>query len=160
MPVTFSGTELIEIALGIERTGIAFYDVMAASVKNEGARKVFETLAEMERQHLRLFQNMKSEAGKYPVPGVFPQVDDEYLQALVRNAVFTDDFATSGAANRVRTDREAIDLGIQAEKDSILFYCQMKDLMPENTRPIIDKVMGEERRHLTLLSGGKNLASL
>jgi rubrerythrin len=160
MPITFSGTELIEIAMGIERSGIAFYDVMAASVKDEGARKVFETLAGMERQHLHLFRGMTADVAKLNAPGIFPQADDDYIRALIRNAVFTDEFATGGFTGRAENDRQAIDLGIMAEKDSILFYCQLRDLMPAETKPVVESIMAEERRHLTMLSGVKNLASL
>lgn len=46
------------------------------------------------------------------------------------------------------------------EKDSILFYCQLKDLMPEETSPVVENILAEELRHLTMLSGVKNLASL
>jgi len=49
MSITFSPAELINIAIGIERRGISFYDIMAKSTENEMAREVFEKLVEMER---------------------------------------------------------------------------------------------------------------
>ena len=41
MSISFSGSELINIAIGIERRGTAFYEVMARSTKNAVARDVF-----------------------------------------------------------------------------------------------------------------------
>ncbi len=35
MPDSFAGSDLIDIAIGIERNGIAFYDIMAVSTENE-----------------------------------------------------------------------------------------------------------------------------
>lgn len=41
MSISFSGSELVNIAIGIERRGIAFYDVMAKSTKNAVAGDAF-----------------------------------------------------------------------------------------------------------------------
>ena len=68
MATTFSGSELINIAIGIERRGIAFYDTMAKSTENAEARDVFRYLADMERMHIRIFQSMLGEADKYQPP--------------------------------------------------------------------------------------------
>ncbi len=54
--ITFSGSELINIAIGIERRGIAFYDTMARSTENAEARDIFQYLADMERTHIHIFQ--------------------------------------------------------------------------------------------------------
>ena len=56
MPVAFSSKELIDIAIGIERRGIIFYDIMAKSTDNAAANEVFDYLANMERQHIQIFQ--------------------------------------------------------------------------------------------------------
>ncbi len=65
MSVVFSGSELINIAIGIERRGITFYDIMAKSTDNEGARAVFDELVEMEREHLKTFQDMLEKADEH-----------------------------------------------------------------------------------------------
>ena len=61
MSITFSGTELVNIAIGIERSGIAFYDVMSKSTKNAQAQNYFQQLAQMEREHMKTFQDMLSD---------------------------------------------------------------------------------------------------
>ena len=47
MSIPFSGSKLINIAIGIERNGSAFYDIMARSVENPMTRDVFLFLADM-----------------------------------------------------------------------------------------------------------------
>lgn len=155
MSISFSGSELINVAINIERRGIAFYDVMAKSSDNEAARHIFQHLAGMEREHIRVFQDMIPEAGAFPIPELFSEEYAGYLQALVDSAVFTDDTVTSETAIQVDSDIKALELGISAEKDSILFYYQMKDVMPERTHPTMDKIIIEEKSHLTQLSGLK-----
>jgi rubrerythrin len=147
MSIAFSAGELIDIAIGIERRGITFYDVMAKSTDNEMARRVFEELVEMERGHVEIFQGMLDEADKYQLDENATAEYADYLQALVDSAVFTSDMAT-----QAESDIKAVELGISAEKDSILFYYQMKDIMPPSAVPMINRIIAEEKSHLRQLS--------
>ena len=95
MSVVFSGDELINLAIGIERRGITFYDIMAKSTDDEIARMVFEALVNMERQHITIFEDMLSEgAVTSDLSGKGPEYT-EYLRSLIDDAVFTDDMITS-----------------------------------------------------------------
>jgi len=150
--ISFSGSELINIAIGIERRGIAFYDIMTRSTENATARDVFQHLADMEREHVQIFQGMLSEANRYQPSEAYTGEYAAYLQALVDSAVFTDDIVTSEMAARVESDIEAMELAIGAEKDSILFYYGMRDIMPQGAQPTVNKIITEEKSHLRLLS--------
>ena len=152
MSIAYYGNELINIAIGIERRGIAFYDTMARSAENAATRDVFQRLADMEREHIKIFQDMLGEADKHETPETYAGEYEAYLQALVDNAVFTDDLATSEMASQVDNDIKAIELGISAEKDSILFYYNMKELMPRRGQAMVDKIITEEKSHLRQLS--------
>ena len=152
MSILFSGSELINIAIGIERRGITFYDIMTRSTKNAIAREVFKYLGDMEREHIRTFQDMLAEADKYQLPETPTGEYTAYLQALVDTAVFTDDLVTSEMATKVSSDIEAMELAIGAEKDSILFYYEMKDIMPQRAQPTVNKIVAEEKSHLRQLS--------
>jgi rubrerythrin len=161
MSITFSGSELINIAIGIERRGIAFYDVMTKSTDNAAARDVFQYLANMEREHIQIFQGMLAEADKYQIPETYTGEYASYLQALVDSAVFSDDMATSEMATQADSDIEALELAIGAEKDSILFYYEMKEIMPQRAQATVNKIITEEKSHLRQLSGlKKKLATL
>ena len=58
MGIFFSGRELIEIAIGIEKNGAIFYDSLAGSTKNPAARDVYKYLVGQEREHAAVFQKM------------------------------------------------------------------------------------------------------
>ncbi len=152
MSISFYGNELINIAIGIERRGIAFYDVLARSTQNVKAREIFQYLVGMERDHIRIFQSMLDEADKYEVPEAYAGEYAAYLQALVDSAVFTDDTVTSELATQSENDIAAVELGVSAEKDSILFYYEMREIVPKSTRATIDKIIAEEKLHLRQLS--------
>ena len=152
MTITFSASELINIAIGIEGRGIAFYDTMARSTENAEARDVFQYLADMERTHIHIFQGMLSETDKYQPQESSAGEYAAYLQALIDSAVFTDDSITSEMATQLSSDIEAMELAIGAEKDSILFYYEMKEIMPQRAQPTVNKIITEEKSHLRELS--------
>lgn len=146
-----AGRELIGIAIGVEQRGIAFYDVMARSADDAGAGRVFQHLADMERQHLQMFQDM---LGRPDELAVFAAAQSQrpYLESLVTSSVFTDDMATSEMAARVSSDLEAVELAIVAEKDSILLYCQLREMTAQPAHVTLDRVMAEEKKHLGQLT--------
>lgn len=152
MSIAFSSSELINTAIGIERRGITFYDIMAKSTDNEVARAVFDALVVMEREHIRIFQDMLNEADIQPSTDSSEHEFSGYLQALIDDAVFTDDLITSEMATEADSDIKALELAIAAEKDSILFYYEMRDLMPRGTAATINRIIAEEKTHLQQLT--------
>ncbi|MCL0103211.1 ferritin family protein [Dehalococcoidia bacterium] len=161
MSISFSTSELINIAIDIERRGMAFYDVMSQSTENAEASELFRHLGEMERQHVQIFRDIPGEAGKYQPSESDTEEYAAYLKALVDSAVFTDDLITSGMAANADSDIEALQLAIGAEKDAILFYYLMRDIMPPRTQPTVNKIIAEEKLHLRQLSEAKKrLAAL
>ena len=152
MAISFSGSELVNVAIGIERNGIVFYDIMARSTENAAARAIFQQLSRMEREHLRIFQEMLDGMGKAQPPQAYTDEYAEYVKNLIDSAVFTDDVVSSEMATNASSDIEALELGIHAEKDSILFYYEMRDLMPEPALPAINNIITEEKFHLSQLT--------
>jgi len=155
MSISFSGTELINIAIGIERRGIAFYDIMTKSTDSGEARELFQRLANMEREHMQTFEGMLGEADKYQPTESYAGEYVAYLQALIDSAVFTDDLVTSELATQADSDVEAMELAINAEKDSILFYYEMSEIMPRKAQPTVNKIVTEEKSHLAELTALK-----
>ena len=151
MPVSFSSNELINLALDIEKRGIVFYDIMARSTENAEAREVFHGLVEMEREHIRIFQDMLD---KDKGDSVLEDVAEysAYLKALIDNAVFNEESVTSEMATQVNSDTTALELGISMEKDSLLFYYEMGDRLSLTSRGTIDRIIDEEKEHLRQLA--------
>jgi len=153
----FTSSELIEIALGIERNGVAYYSSLGESATNASLQETYSHLADMEREHIKIFQKMLDSAGNYQLPyaGEAAEEYELYLKALVDSTVFTDDKVARQMAQKAANPAEAIQLALGAEKDSILFYSEMRDLVPKQDRPIIDKIINEEKSHVRQLSSLK-----
>ena len=152
MSITFSASELINIAIGNERRGLAFYDILTKSADSAEARSIFRYLVDMEREHIQTFQNMLTEADKYEITEACTEEYAAYLQALVDTAVFSEELINSEMATEAESDIKALELAIGAEKDAILFYYTMKEIMPQRAQPTVDKIIAEEKSHLRQLS--------
>jgi rubrerythrin len=152
MPDTFTIGELINVAINIERSGITFFDIMARTTDSDVARDTFEQFVQMEREHLTLFQDMISQMADSPSPGALTPEVSGYIRALIDGAVFSNDTAMDNAVSGADTDSRALDVGINAEKDSILFYQALKDVMPPGVAKSLDGILAEEKTHLSHLS--------
>jgi len=106
----------------------------------------------MEREHIQTFQNMLTEADKYEITDACTEEYAAYLQALVDTAVFSEELINSEMATEADSDIKALELAIGAEKDAILFYYTMKEIMPQRAQPTVDKIIAEEKSHLSQLS--------
>jgi rubrerythrin len=94
---------------------------------------------------------MLETAGKYQPPEGYAEEYGLYLKSLVDSSVFTSVDQARQQAARTDSPAKALDIGIQAEKDSILFYTEMQNLVKPAERQLIEKIIGEERGHLNQL---------
>ena len=166
MSYDFSADEIFEMAEQIERNGARFYRKMAENISDKSIRELLLDFAAMEDGHERVFASMRADlSDKEREPRVFDPEDETalYLRALADLRVFNekteDEFVLpedlSETDKGIKVFREAIN----QEKDSIVFYLGMKDLVPENLgRERIDSIIKEEMKHIRLLSN--KLASL
>jgi len=152
MAIFFSGSELVNIAIGIEKSGLAFYQSLVKKEKDVMARGAYKYLAEMEEKHIETFQSMLDTVGEYKPPEMYTEEYDLYLKALVDSAVFTDDKVAREMAEKAASSAEAIQIALGAEKDSILFYSEMRNLVRERDRGVVDRIIEEEKSHLRQLS--------
>ena len=152
MAVFFSGSELLEIAMGIERNGMAFYQALADKTGKRDVKDIYTYLAGEEKKHLDTFQGMSDSLGQVKLPETYTEEYMLYLKSLVDSAVFSNVTEAQQKAGKVSNEIEALDTGIQAEKDSILFYTELQNLVRERDRKVVINIVDEEKKHLHQLS--------
>jgi rubrerythrin len=152
MAVFFSGSELLEIAMGIERTGMAFYQALADKTGKRDVKDIYTYLAGEEKKHLDTFQGMSDSLGQAKPQETYTEEYMLYLKSLVDSVVFSNVTEARQKAGKISNEIEALDTGIQAEKDSILFYTELQSLLRERDREVVLSVLDEEKKHLRQLS--------
>ncbi len=151
----FNDAEALKIAMNIEEEGLEFYSILMKNAKDAKAREIFSKLASAEKKHMALFQKMYSEitSPANPVQGCEDYTMDLYLKDLVDTGIF----AKKGEAKRIvaeiKTDIDALKVGIQAEKDSILYYTEAaKNTRHEGGKKAFEQLTDEEKKHLKILA--------
>lgn len=149
MSLFFSGRELVEIALQIERNGFAFYTVALERAADPRAKQVYAHLRSEEERHIAIFERLSPEG---LAEESYPEEATAYVQALATSRVFTDQEQVSQAVAQAPSPDEVLRLGMGFEKDSILFYTQMRELVKRSGREVVDMLLAEEKRHLRQLA--------
>ena len=156
MGIVFNVDEVFELAEQIERNGGKFYRKAAASAGNEEACDLLLRLAEMEEEHEATFKAMRAEVSEDEKAPTIYDPDGEsaaYLKAMASGHVFDVSSDPSDKLTGNETLHEILASAIDAEKDSIVFYLGIKDVVPERLgKGKIDGIIKEEMAHITLLA--------
>ncbi len=141
----------------LKKNGAAFYRKAASLQNKEVDRKFFETIAKMEDRHQAGFEEMKRTLSDMEQNQTVFDPKDElslYLKAMAD--------AHGGEGNPDVTEQltgqesmtQIIETAIGLEKESILFYIGLKDMVPPKMgREKIDEIIGEEKKHVAQLTG-------
>jgi rubrerythrin len=150
MMYDFNADDIFEIAEQLERNGATFYRTAAGAVTDADAKGFLLKLAEMEDAHEKTFAKMRTGlSAAEKTSTVFDPNGDAvaYLRALADTRVFFEKEIDTASMEAILKD------AITAEKDSIVFYLGMRDMVPEGKgRRRMDDVIKEEMGHIRLLS--------
>jgi rubrerythrin len=156
MSYDFTADDIFEMAEQLERNGAKFYRDAAENAGDASAKELLTGLAAMEDAHEKTFAQLRAElTDKEKSATVFDPRGESvlYLRALADTRVFfKKEMEVSSMENILKS-------AITAEKDSILFYLGMKDLVPDKFgKDRLDEIIREEMGHIRILS--KELISL
>ncbi|MFN7171029.1 MAG: ferritin-like domain-containing protein, partial [Candidatus Omnitrophota bacterium] len=127
-------SEVLEFAIRIEENGEIFYREVSKKVEQRKVKDLFNFLAEEEVKHRKVFEEMLSQIENYQPPESYPGEYFAYLRAYAEGHIFTKEKKGALMAKKMHTAKEAIDFAMEIELDSILYYLETKNLVPEHQR--------------------------
>ncbi len=146
----FTADDVFELAEDIEVNGMDFYKDAAEKVNDPAHKKLLANLADMELTHKKIFAEMRRElAGKEKAETVFDPDGEAvaYIKALADIRVFFEKEIDTSSME------EILKAALIAEKDSIVLYTGMREMVPEKFgKTRIDNIIKEEMGHIRLLS--------
>ncbi len=155
MGTDFKASEIFEIAIQVEKHGEKFYRHAATICDDKKIKEMFEFLASEEVKHRKTIDGMLSKIEHYEPPEKYPGEYCKYLTAYAENQVFSDK-EFDEKMKEIDTVADAIEFAIEKEIQSILYYLEMRNLVPEGPqRKEIDRLVEEERRHYLRLNEAK-----
>ncbi len=147
-----SGIEIVDVAKKLETFGIAFYDEAAKHAKSAAVRDLFEMLRDEEMKHERAFEKLLA---SMTATGDDWRGQEEYLaymSALAEDLVFPAAEVARKMATDLTDERAALTRALDFEKESILYFNEMRTVVREEDRHILTGLIEEERKHLQLLT--------
>jgi len=146
----FKASELVNLAILVERNGEDFYNSLKQIIENKDAQKVFSYLADEEKKHIATFQGLLKNLEKYQQGEIYEEDYKKYMKAMADSHVFINKSGKEFAQN-IKSFSDAISIAMKFEKDSILFFEGMKQFVPESEHKTINELANEERKHIVKL---------
>ena len=150
MSYDFSADDIFEMAEQLERNGAKFYRKAAENVLDSSAKELLVGLAAMEDEHEKTFASLRADLTEEEKAATVFDPEGEsilYLRALADTRVFFEKKID------ISSMIEILKAAIEAEKDSIVFYLGMKDLIPDKLgKNKLDIIIKEEMGHIRILS--------
>jgi len=156
MEKNFNPKELLTMAIQIEKNGFTYYTKMAENAKVPSVKQIFEQLARAEKQHITDFKAIEEalEPDEFEIPDDYqsPEID-QYLSSLSDGEIFSNLKALDEKIEQIHSDREAILQAISFEKDSIMFFHEIHDLLPLESanRKTVGELIRQEKIHMARL---------
>ncbi len=152
MTISFATEHILEIAIEAERQGAAFYEQLATIASSERVRAECQRLVGMEREHEKTFRRL---LGQQDVQRALSslqagQLSDQYQQyllALVDSNMLPDEEIARKLAEDATSEVEAINIALQMEKNTILFYQELQNLLGQEAG-VLQTILDEERSHV------------
>jgi rubrerythrin len=156
---TLSAATVLQWAMEIELNGEAFYKAIAAKAQDTDTKLLFEDLAYQEQRHHRTFQRMLERAGSASAGGSEADVEDyrAFLENALGNALFSGRERGLELARQAETESDGIKAAIAFEKDTLIFFYDLLDMVAPADAKAIQAVIDEEKDHVRQL--GRALAA-
>ena len=151
MGIIFTSPEIVEIAIRIEEDGEKFYSKMKEKVEGEETKSLFDFLSKQEKQHIKDFRKLYNlvKNNRETIVG-----DEEEFALYMRAYMDTwtiDTFKKRTSELNPEEVDSILRFAIDFEKETILFYYGMRDRLSSNAAPIVNNIIEQERRHITIL---------
>lgn len=141
--------EIAMVAMRIEEKGARFYSAMAGMTEEERVRQIFLKLADEEKEHIRVFQKLLA---SYDDDEFLDPEASDYLDAVMQENIFPVDMEPGQSEQKIKTVKDALAIGVQAEKDAILAYHELLSrTRSDSGRKLLYGLIEEEKMHLVEL---------
>ena len=119
MEDSYSGCEIVDIAIQMEKNGHDFYSSFAQKAKEQAAKVIFNFLAEEESKHAEVFKKILFGLKNRGNTGIFNEEYFDYMNALAKKHVFKDKDKVLTFVKNTVTDKDAVDMGIKAVEEDM-----------------------------------------
>lgn len=147
----FSIREIFDLAIRIEKNGEQFYQDAMKKTSNPSLKSLLEWLADQEVEHENWFLERKKMLETKGNDLELEEMGSSILQGILGDQSFS---LREADLSKIDSVEALIQLAVEFEKDSILFYEMIASLIVDDeTSQRLNEIITEENRHIELLEG-------
>ncbi|MGR6836958.1 ferritin family protein [Syntrophomonas erecta] len=146
--IKFSGEEIIEIAVQMEESGKLFYEKAISLAEGDKLKEVLTYLAQGEAKHIQDFSKLGESIDYSFLPNEsYPGEYEDYVRSLVNSHIFklTE---VEDLIKGIKNNKDILRIAISFEKDSIVFFQELKNMGNKAASEVLEKLIDEERGHI------------
>ena len=157
MSDSFSGHEILDMAVQIEQKGFEFYEMMQKNAKSVDLKELYGWLKNEEKGHIKNFQQIRSSINNLQLTSEFSwQESLHFIKAIYDTRFFSNNVDRKTWSQELIDEVGAIQIAISFEKDCILFMEELRSLLSGIEEKIICDLIQEEKEHVVKLLNIKN----
>jgi len=153
--IEYNADEIFEMAIKAERNATKMYADLAIKQKDPAIAEELKKLSAMEAGHEKMFIKMREELPEDMRTAMLDPDDmaTMYLDAVADASVAEGSPKTAATMTGNESFADILRLAIDAEKNAVLFYLGIRDMVPARLgKDKIEAVIKEEQMHAALLT--------
>ena len=156
MDTIFGIDKIFEMAKNIEFDSAQFYRQAAEKTASDDIKQVLLDLAAVEDGHIKMFEQMREELSEQNKNKNLFTADNQaalYLKAMADGLMGDHIKSPLERLSGNETIKEILEIAIDGEKTSMLFYIGLKEIVPNKTdKDQIEAMIKEELSHVVALT--------
>ena len=148
-------SSLLNMAAKVEHATAGFYFQISKNVTDEEAFLVLQKMATNELEHEDFFSDLRltyENRIKTPIQATTWQSISKYASAVQDSRIFDFDFILNHVVTGSEETGDVIRMAIGFEKDSIVFYAGLANIIEDNEmNKLLKEIIREEFNHLSTL---------
>lgn len=144
----YNTLEILKLAISMEQEGVEFYETYAKKAEG-GMKDELLRLAADERKHeatfKKMYQRLEEQEGVDELDYLFSEEVDQFFRSFSSGTAF------SREQTKPRNIQEVFEIGIATEKITIQLYEGLLTHANEETAPILERLIKEEKAHQKIL---------
>ncbi len=155
MEKSLNAIDALKIAIKQEQDGNNYYTKVAKIVEDKDLSKLIKRLAKDEAEHEKIFKNFLNQLEKNGDTQEFEFQESiaNFLSVFVDTVFEKKIQDVDKLIKKMKSDLDILDHAIANEKDTLIFFMELKNIsMNKHTGKIFDKIIQEEREHIVSLT--------
>lgn len=145
----FSINEILDMAIRIEKNGEAAYRAAIEKISDPALVSALEWMADEEVEHAKWFMALKHDVETKAGNNFVQEMDGDFFRDFMSDQSFSLREVDFSQVDRVD---DLIDIFIEFEEDSILFYDLLQPFVQDqDTLAGLERIKEEEKRHIEQL---------